>query len=233
MFSGRWETTIGEDGCIFIDKDPFVFRHILNYLRGEKIPFDKLSEEELERLKDDADYYQLDKKKLFGENEMLLGKDFEWLPNQYFQLSDNNKTATRTTSSEYRLIVASKPLQKGSKFSIKMITSTNCHIFVGVAPKGIDCSSPGRYGQNGGGWYLYCYNGSLYSATAGKTGQSFHGSKIPVGSVIISVELTQDGKLKYYLNDRMIGGKEAYDGINEEVFPAVEISNANDVTQFV
>jgi hypothetical protein len=45
MFSGRWDTTVGEDECIFVDRDPFIFPHILNYSRGEEIPFEDLTQE--------------------------------------------------------------------------------------------------------------------------------------------------------------------------------------------
>lgn len=35
MFSRRWNTRPEEDGCYFIDRDPCVFGHVLNYLRGQ------------------------------------------------------------------------------------------------------------------------------------------------------------------------------------------------------
>lgn len=59
MFAGRWDAKAEHDGCYFIDRDPIVFRHILNYLRGQLPPLDLLSAQELQQLKLDADFYQL------------------------------------------------------------------------------------------------------------------------------------------------------------------------------
>jgi hypothetical protein len=59
LFSGRWTLHKTSDDAIFIDRDPSVFRYILNYLRGQKIDFRDLSVEQLENLFEDAEYYQL------------------------------------------------------------------------------------------------------------------------------------------------------------------------------
>ena len=59
MLSGRFNFQLEEDGSIFIDRDPFVFRHILNFLRGQKINFSLLSPAEKESLIEDADFYQI------------------------------------------------------------------------------------------------------------------------------------------------------------------------------
>jgi len=59
MFSGRWKVKREEDGSIFIDRDPFVFRHILNFLRGEQVPLKELTSSEIQRLTEDGKFYQL------------------------------------------------------------------------------------------------------------------------------------------------------------------------------
>lgn len=59
MFSGRWELQKEEDGTIFIDRDPFVFRYILNFLRGDEPLINLLTPMEKEMLKRDADFYQI------------------------------------------------------------------------------------------------------------------------------------------------------------------------------
>lgn len=60
MFSGRWPLNAESDGTYFIDRDPFVFRHVANYLRREVLNLELLSRAELEALKKDAAFYQLD-----------------------------------------------------------------------------------------------------------------------------------------------------------------------------
>lgn len=57
-FSGNFLLEPEEDGSYFIDRDPFTFRHILNYLRCDKAP-KQLSEAEMESLMADAEYYNL------------------------------------------------------------------------------------------------------------------------------------------------------------------------------
>lgn len=59
MFSGRWDLKKQEDGTYFIDRDPLAFRHILNFLRGDPIPLDVLSQLELQTLHNDIKFYQI------------------------------------------------------------------------------------------------------------------------------------------------------------------------------
>ena len=46
------------DGSVFIDRDPFHFRHILNYLRNDRVP-QFLSKTDIEQLTEEANFYQL------------------------------------------------------------------------------------------------------------------------------------------------------------------------------
>ena len=48
-----------KDGSVFIDKDGAVFEHVLNLLRGYPLP-DGLSEQQLESLKHDLEWFMLD-----------------------------------------------------------------------------------------------------------------------------------------------------------------------------
>ena len=59
MFSGRFDTKLGEDGSYFIDRDGTHFRHILNYLRTGKLvlPDDKVVRKEL---LSEAEFYRID-----------------------------------------------------------------------------------------------------------------------------------------------------------------------------
>jgi hypothetical protein len=59
IFSGSFEEDLDSDGSYFIDRDPVVFLHVLNYLREQLIPVDTLSVRERDALLADAEYYQL------------------------------------------------------------------------------------------------------------------------------------------------------------------------------
>ena len=60
------------DGCVFIDRDPDMFTHILNYLRGNCNHVSKMGECDLVLLKGEADYFSLDS--LVDE----IDKHFRW-----------------------------------------------------------------------------------------------------------------------------------------------------------
>lgn len=62
MFSGRWDLILEEDGTYFVDRDPFVFRYILNYMREFPSPTLNvfgLTREEQTSLAAEAEYYQI------------------------------------------------------------------------------------------------------------------------------------------------------------------------------
>ena len=54
LLSGRIHTYKDDDGAIFIDRDPHLFRHILNYLRSRSLSFEEVN---LRDLRNEAEYY--------------------------------------------------------------------------------------------------------------------------------------------------------------------------------
>uniref|UniRef100_A0A6B2LC66 Potassium channel tetramerisation-type BTB domain-containing protein n=1 Tax=Arcella intermedia TaxID=1963864 RepID=A0A6B2LC66_9EUKA len=59
MFSGRWDLKVQDDGTIFIDRDPFVFRYIANAMRGQIVDLKDLTKAEMNALKVEATFYQI------------------------------------------------------------------------------------------------------------------------------------------------------------------------------
>ena len=45
------------DGCVFLDRDPEMFGHILNYLRSKRFFFLKMNSFDLHQLMNEADYF--------------------------------------------------------------------------------------------------------------------------------------------------------------------------------
>jgi hypothetical protein len=60
LFQGRWELKLEfEDQTLFIDHSPQVFEFVLDYLRGQELVLDELSETKLRLLRNDADFFGL------------------------------------------------------------------------------------------------------------------------------------------------------------------------------
>ncbi|XP_052824784.1 BTB/POZ domain-containing protein KCTD21-like [Octopus bimaculoides] len=58
MFSGSYPTTIDKSGFYFIDRDGFMFRYILNFLRSKKLSL-PMDFKEYDLLLTEADFYQI------------------------------------------------------------------------------------------------------------------------------------------------------------------------------
>ena len=60
MFSGHFKLEKDdEDGSYFIDRNPYYFEVILDFLRTKTIKLSKFSDEELEELIAEAQFYQI------------------------------------------------------------------------------------------------------------------------------------------------------------------------------
>lgn len=59
-FTGNWKRWRQKDGSYFIDRDPHLFRYVLEYLRTSELCWDNLSVADLKRLQLEADFFGLD-----------------------------------------------------------------------------------------------------------------------------------------------------------------------------
>eukprot|EP00123_Amoebidium_parasiticum_P012387 comp21318_c0_seq2/m.29184 comp21318_c0_seq2/g.29184 ORF comp21318_c0_seq2/g.29184 comp21318_c0_seq2/m.29184 type:complete len:264 (-) comp21318_c0_seq2:57-848(-) len=57
LLAGNWVDRAEEDGSVFVDRDPAVFRHILNFMRGVPIPTDQLTPAERRQVEMDVEFY--------------------------------------------------------------------------------------------------------------------------------------------------------------------------------
>jgi len=183
MFSGRWELKKGEDGSCFIDRDAFVFRHILNFMRGQPLNLESLTQQEKETLLLDAKFYQLIP--LIDLLEPKIKDELTFTPGQNYALSNGNKKAIKTSETGFNaVLLGNKRYSKGSHEWT--ITHSDIHTMVGVAPFDIDRITPNMYNQCG--WYFYVFNSTLHSGPPmsfnnepySKTGQLKLGSTIKV-----------------------------------------------------
>jgi len=60
LFTELLEKNIFRENKIFIDRPPFLFSHILDYLRFKLIDLSKFKDEELQSLQEEAEYYQIE-----------------------------------------------------------------------------------------------------------------------------------------------------------------------------
>ena len=110
------------------------------------------------------------------------------------------------------------PLNKVTSWDIRVLNSRNNNgvcIYVGVAPFYIDQSDGENY--NRCGWYLYCYNSSLWSGAPHlKRGKEYgprkwDGEYVRTGNAVGVIMDTKKGDLSFILDDVNLGV--AYKGI--------------------
>jgi len=113
MFSGRHTLEVDKfDGSYFIDRNPFYFEIILDYLRTGKVNLDRLSSEDMLELIEEVDFYQIQSLKT------LLVPQFTWL--------NGTDTLTKTGSNLWDYIgISSETYSSGvHNFLIKI---NYCH----------------------------------------------------------------------------------------------------------
>jgi len=139
MFSGRFQLEQDQfDGSYFIDRSPFYFEYILDYLRSGKIKIDRLTDVELKELIEEADFYQIISLKALLEDAR---DPFKW---------DNGlNTIVKTSSNQWDFIAKSTECYCTGihKFNIKI---NQCHMDRSGFVLGVFGDSnigPGMYGS--------------------------------------------------------------------------------------
>jgi len=227
--------------AFFIDRDPFVFRHILNFMRQQPLDLESLTTQEKKTLLLDANYYQLvnlveilDNAPKIEDNIIKIDDQHVFIPGPNDTLSNNNKTATKTGSVTWSALTGSKRISNGShQWTIKLKAGGSSGFFIGVAPFDINKNTPNIYSQNG--WYLYTHSSVLYSGPPMNFSNKAYSSTsaLAIGSTV-TVKLDMDKKtIAFIINGTDYGV--AYNNIptDKELCSCVLMVIANDSVEIV
>eukprot|EP01089_Gocevia_fonbrunei_P011433 TRINITY_DN2473_c0_g1_i1.p1 TRINITY_DN2473_c0_g1~~TRINITY_DN2473_c0_g1_i1.p1 ORF type:complete len:314 (-),score=73.88 TRINITY_DN2473_c0_g1_i1:71-1012(-) len=200
MFSGRWDLKKQEDGSFFIDRDPFVFRFVMNFLRGEPFQVELLTEEKKHKLLEDAEFYHLDKLvdllKPIKPVELLTSTKpvLKWKQGPNYTVSGIVKTGLTGWNATALLDV---PFSSDfCEVSVKLKKTYNSNIVIGVAPTSLNQSQITNFTQCG--WYIYTCNGTLYSQS-GESNKQYTSKTAEGGIVIVRVDLKK-GEISFVVN---------------------------------
>eukprot|EP01095_Lingulamoeba_sp_RSL-Kostka_P012166 TRINITY_DN477_c2_g1_i1.p1 TRINITY_DN477_c2_g1~~TRINITY_DN477_c2_g1_i1.p1 ORF type:complete len:288 (+),score=62.59 TRINITY_DN477_c2_g1_i1:35-865(+) len=198
LFSGDFDIMYQEDGSIFIDRDPIVFRYILNFLRGYCFDIESVSTQDLNWLYEDAKFYQikkLEEKIEDSQIEGILDFNVDCFSNTNLIFSNQNKTIKCGPKSIWGN-ARTNYLNNGKHFTEIKITNSggNGHIRIGICNKGINLNKD--------------YAGSTVNSLALYPGgylEGFHAGHYPevkmVVDDIIGMELDfSKNQLTYYFN---------------------------------
>uniref|UniRef100_A0A6B2LF59 Potassium channel tetramerisation-type BTB domain-containing protein n=1 Tax=Arcella intermedia TaxID=1963864 RepID=A0A6B2LF59_9EUKA len=214
LSSGHWQPD--EDGEYFIDRNPKLFIHILDFLRTGKVNTKGFTEDDHLKLKEDLDYY------LITIPPQTLSWSKEWTWSKEFcgsniVIQDRIVTKQSGGSNWNAGVLGSIPNLSSFKLRLKNIVSHGCAM-LGMAPKKNFNINGSNYTSCG--WYYYAHTGGLYSSKG--DGNRSYATALQVGS-ILEVIFNKEQKTISFSVDGIPKGL-AYSNIAEdEIFPAIEI----------
>lgn len=133
MFSGKYSTKPNtEEGTYFIDRNPQMFHHILDHLRGEDLFLREIPARDKKQLVRDAQYYQIHD---LEENLTSVSTNFIWTNGQNAELSENGKKAT-SNSFNGCFVYVNDPIITSKRQTINVTIDTKnnawCHVCLGT-----------------------------------------------------------------------------------------------------
>lgn len=158
---------------------------------------------------------------LSTKTELVGWREFSEDVDKKYQVSEKNpRVATNIGEYVYSSIIGNTtlPVNKVSLWNIKILKSrdNNCYgINIGVAPP--DINQDGDYNYGKCGWYLHCYNSTLYSGPPHNYDGKVYGPKkreggyVNSGDKVCVIMDTRNGNLSYIVGGMNYGV--AYEGI--------------------
>ncbi|EGD75380.1 hypothetical protein PTSG_06457 [Salpingoeca rosetta] len=168
MFSGRHELQPEDDGSFFVDRDPFVFRHVLNFMRGQPPQLEELSDVELKALKQDAQFYQLPEllEALTPPEPMLALPSCKFTSGNNYTLNTERDTVTKTGGDNgwnTNALGEAIPSTGATtiRFTIMQTNGPNSNIMLGIVPSSFNRNGINMF--NKCGWHFHCANSHRHS----------------------------------------------------------------------
>ena len=160
---------------------------------------------------------------------------------RYSTSEENSMVVTKEGKCEVAVVgSAALPLNKTTCWNVRVVASrdeSGESIYVGAAPSDIDQGADGNYRTCG--WYLCCYNSTLWSGPPHRyTGKEYgqrkgEGEYVKNGSVVGVLMDTTKGELSFAVNGVNLGV--AFDGIplDKPLVPCVVLKHSGDSVELV
>jgi len=153
LSSGKWQPD--DDGCYFIDRNPQYFDVILDYMRTGEISLEHWNAKDLAALQKELDYYQIPIPKETFSKPLIWWQES---CGNNVAISQNGKVATKIAGGDgWNGMVLGTVANRS--FRAKILRG-NGNVMLGMAPK---TARPNTQNPGAMGWFIYVYNGSLYS----------------------------------------------------------------------
>ncbi|EGD75412.1 hypothetical protein PTSG_06488 [Salpingoeca rosetta] len=229
MFSGRHELQPEDDGSFFVDRDPFVFRHVLNFMRGQPPKLDRLSKAELEALREDAEFYQLPE--LLEALTPPKPTTCKFTPGEKYTLNTRQDTVTKTVDNyQWDTNALGEAIPATGITTVRFtIMQTGGAILLGLAPSSFNRDGTSMFNQSG--WFVHT-NSTLYSGPPtsfrGKTYDASTG-RLSNGAVVDMVVDRNARTISFIVNGTNAGV--AYQNVfqpTDELFPCAILYQHND-----